>query len=101
MLDRNYRCREGEIDLIAVTRETLVFCEVKTLVARGASNRGPAYPLESVTPVKRSQVRRLARVWMAERGAGLRGRQPRFDAIGVLISPGGRLLALEHLESAW
>jgi putative endonuclease len=104
VLERNYRCREGEIDLIAASRETLVFCEVKTLVARGLPRRGPAHLLESVTPSKRAQVRRLARGWLAEHRHGtLLARRPnvRFDAIGVLLAPDGSLLALEHVPSAW
>src|SRR5919198_1382450 len=63
LVARNYRAREGEIDLVAAGHSTLVFCEVKTIVAR-AGSRGPAYPLEAVGPAKRRQVRRLARVWL-------------------------------------
>jgi putative endonuclease len=104
VVERNYRRREGEIDLIAVSRDTLVFCEVKTLVARPPPRRGPAHLLEPVTPSKRSQVRRLARAWLAERRHGRlldRRREVRFDAIGVLLAPDGRQLALEHVPSAW
>jgi putative endonuclease len=103
VVERNYRTREGEIDLIACGRGALVFCEVKTLVARGRPARGPASPLEGVGPAKRAQVRRMARAWLAER-AGLTpagSRSVRFDAIGVVLSPAGALVALEHLEAAF
>ena len=67
IVERNYRTREGELDVIARRGETLVFCEVKTLVARRPGGRGPAYPLESVRHAKRTKIRRLARAWMGER----------------------------------
>jgi putative endonuclease len=104
LVDRNYREREGEIDLIAAGRSTLVFCEVKTTVARAGSLRGLAYPLEAVGPAKRRQVRRLARMWLAQRSAGGPARgchDIRFDAIGVLISARGEVLELEHVENAF
>jgi putative endonuclease len=102
VIERNYRTREGEIDLIARRGETLVFCEVKTLIARDARERGPAYPLESVRTGKRTQVRRIARSWIAEQAGANRGwHSARFDAIGVLLSPAGKLVRLEHVEGAF
>lgn len=104
VLERNYRTREGEIDLIVLSGTTLVFCEVKTLVARSQVVRGPAYPLEAVGPAKRRQVRRIARCWLAERLSvrhALRFRDIRFDAIGVLVSPSGKPLRLERVEAAF
>ena len=105
ILARNYRTREGEIDLIACRRRTLVFCEVKALVSRrrGPAS-GPASPLEGVGPAKRIQVRRIARSWLAEDNPGpgaRRWRELRFDAIGVLLSPTGRTERLEHVENAF
>ena len=101
VLERNYRTREGEIDLIAARDGTLVFCEVKTLVARpGGPSSGPATPLEAVGPAKRAQVRRVARVWLAGQGS-LPARAVRFDVVGVLLSPAGRLLEVAHLEDAF
>ncbi len=101
IVERNYRTREGELDVIARRGETLVFCEVKTLVARRPGGRGPAYPLESVRHAKRTKIRRLARAWMGERSGTVPFRTVRFDAIGVTLSPGGRLLGMEHIESAF
>jgi putative endonuclease len=103
---RNHRTRAGEIDLIARRGGTLVFCEVKALVARrGGRGVGPAFPLEAVGPAKRAQVRQLARSWLAERDesdrAARRFRELRFDAIGVLVTPAGELLHLEHVEAAF
>jgi len=105
VLERNYRRREGELDLIARRGGTLVFCEVKTLVARSRpGRRGPAHPLEAVHPHKRAQIRRLARAWLADRGASgvARGcRDVRFDAIGIVVTPAGRLVRLDHVEGAF
>jgi putative endonuclease len=102
IIQRNYRTREGEIDLVARRAETLVFCEVKTLVAREDATRGPSYLLEAIGAMKRAQVRRIARAWIAEHAsANRRWRSARFDAIGVLLSPAGKLLRLEHVEGAF
>jgi putative endonuclease len=104
IVERNYRTREGEIDLIALADDTLVFFEVKTLVAREGPRRGPVHPLEGIRPEKRRQVRRIARVWLAERlkvQHALRFRDIRFDAIGVLLSPSGKPLRLERVEAAF
>ena len=105
IVERNFRTRNGEIDLIAARRGTLAFCEVKTLIARRAPPAsGPANPVESVGPAKRIQVRRMARAWLAEGGDGNRPprhHSVRLDVIGVLLAPDGTLLRLEHLESAF
>jgi putative endonuclease len=104
LIECNYRTREGEIDLIALAGRTLVFVEVKTLLARPVPTRGPVFPLEGIRPTKRLQVRRIARSWLAQRRAA--GSLPRFtdirfDAIGVSLSPAGDILQLEHLAAAF
>lgn len=100
ILARNFRTRYGELDLVAADEHSLVFCEVKTRVARGSS--GPAGPLDAIGPAKRGRVRRMAAQWFAqEERERPRANVVRFDAIGVVLSPGGRLLALEHLEDAF
>jgi putative endonuclease len=101
VLERNFRTRHGELDLVASGAGALVFCEVKTRIAVGSGD--PFAPLRSVGSSKRRQVRRLAREWLAARAGQERPRPDglRFDAIGVTLSPGGRLLELEHLEAAF
>jgi putative endonuclease len=104
VVERNFRTREGELDIIAQRDGMLVFCEVKTVVARNGRRGGPAFALEAVGPAKRAQVRRLARAWIAERPRSMRvkGRPgARFDAIGVVLSPAGALVRLDHLEAAF
>lgn len=96
LVERNFRTRFGELDIIAVKGSVLVFCEVKT-------RRQSSYwrdPLESVHPRKRQQLRRIAGQWLAQRSA--RGaKQLRFDVIGVTVDAQGRLLRLDHLEAAF
>jgi putative endonuclease len=81
VLSRNWRVREGEIDLVARRDRTIVFCEVKT-------RRGDAFgtPAEAVTPRKQARVRKLALRWLADEGA--RADVLRFDVASV--KPDGR-----------
>jgi putative endonuclease len=101
VLERNYRNRYGEVDLVALGRGALVFCEVRTHLA--GSVRGPATPLESIGNTKRRQVREMARHWMRERNVPprVRAARMRFDAIGVVLDSRGRLVALDHIEDAF
>jgi putative endonuclease len=96
ILDRNYRTRWGELDIIACDEHQIVFCEVKCRIA----NRAGRDPLESVHTAKRAQVRRMAGRWLNERRHPRVG-DLRFDAIGVTLSPDGELLRLDHLEAAF
>jgi putative endonuclease len=98
---RNYRVREGEIDLIVARGRVLAFCEVKTLVDRGGPARGPANPIESVGHRKQTQVRRMARTWLAAQEGGVGAAELRLDVIGVVLSPAGELIRLEHIEGAF
>jgi putative endonuclease len=97
ILDRNFRNRWGELDIVAWDGETLVFCEVKTRQSTAAR----ADPLESVRHGKRTQVRRMAAQWLVQRRERPHAQELRFDAIGVTLDPAGRLLRLDHLEGAF
>ena len=98
VIDRNFRTRYGELDLVAADRRCLVFCEVKSRVGPA----GGIGPLAAVGPAKRGQVRRMARQWLAERGdRGPRPPQMRFDAIGITLDRHGRVIDLDHLEGAF
>ena len=98
ILERNFRTRYGELDIIAVDRGTLVFCEVRARVGRDAI----AYALESIGPAKRLQLRKMAREWFrlstAERP---HTRATRFDAIAVAMTRDGRVLSIEHVTDAF
>jgi putative endonuclease len=102
VLERNLRTRHGEIDLIVFDGRVLVFAEVKTTRAAPAPRRLEAVPLDWLGPRQRVRIRRLARSWLADPERGHpRATELRFDAVGVVVDGGGRLLALEHLEGAW
>jgi putative endonuclease len=90
VLERNWRCREGEIDIVARDGDVLVVCEVKT-------RRSTAYgsPLEAVTDRKAARQRVLAAKWLAERG--VHPRAVRFDVIGVLAASRGAA-AVQHVR---
>lgn len=107
LVDHNVRWREGELDLIAIDGSTLVFAEVKTLVARGPEGRAAFSPFESIDLRKQRQVRALARRWIVDdlrlrddREAG-KFSLIRFDAFAVSLASSGAVLGIEHLEDAF
>jgi putative endonuclease len=93
----------GELDLIALERDTLVFVEIKT--QRPGARRGPLEPVHAVDRRKQLQVRRLARAWLAAREAGgaarIGHRGIRFDAIGIRLALPGGEPQVEHLRGAF
>jgi putative endonuclease len=93
VLDRNWRCRDGELDLVVRRDATLVFCEVKT---RTSTRFGA--PVEAVTATKQRRLRKLAARWLAEYDT--RGHALRFDVASVTRARGGELM-VEVLESAF
>jgi putative endonuclease len=101
IVGRNFRTRYGELDLVATGEGALVFCEVKTRVA--GSRGGPDGPFDAIGPRKRVKLRKMAGQWLAENASGSRphARDLRFDAIGVTVTPAGRMVALQHLENAF
>jgi putative endonuclease len=97
IVERNYRTRWGELDIVAYDGRILAFCEVKS--RRVAHDRRKAF--EALHTPKRSQVRKMAACWLIERSQRPFANEVRFDAIGVTFSPDGRLLGIEHLEGAF
>ncbi len=89
LLDRNWRCAQGEIDLVLRDGEETVFVEVKT-------RRSVAYghPLEAITVVKLARLRRLAAAWTAAHADAGR---IRIDAVAV-IAPHDAPATIDHLE---
>jgi putative endonuclease len=90
VLARNWRCRVGEIDVVARDGGTLVVCEVKT---RRSTRFGA--PLEAVTPAKAARLRRLAVAYLA--ATGTTGVSVRIDLVGVLLPARGAPL-VEHVR---
>jgi putative endonuclease len=91
--ERNFRTREGEIDIIAEGDGVLAFVEVR---ARRGDAMGTA--AESLTPAKQRRLLALAEAYCQDR-ADLPA-QRRIDVIALDLAPDGRVLSLEHLEGA-
>jgi putative endonuclease len=92
VLERNFRCRGGEIDLIALDGGTLVFVEVKLrrTLARGT-------PIEAVTAIKQARVRKAAQQYL-----GFCGRvfsRIRFDVICIMKTP--KTTDITHMKAAF
>ena len=88
VLARNWRCKEGEIDLVLAKGRTIVFCEVKT-----RSSAAYGVPAEAVTPTKQRRLRILAGQWLAASDA--RAHELRFDVAAILAGQ------LEVIEGAF
>ena len=89
IIARNWRCAEGEIDIVAVKHNTTAIVEVKT-----RSSLMAGHPYEAITALKLARLRRLAGIWVATRD-GHAGNL-RIDAIAIVIRP-GRPASVEHL----
>ncbi|WP_455709389.1 YraN family protein [Kitasatospora indigofera] len=93
ILERNWRCAEGELDIVALDGETLAVCEVKT-----RSERSFQQPTEAIDAVKADRLRRLAERWLAERwpvhfaalaeGVSAPGAGPSFTTAAGVSVPG-------------
>lgn len=90
ILDRNWRCNGGELDIVAVDRRVLVACEVKS---RSGTRYGS--PLEAVGKAKQKRLRGLAVAWINAHGV-------RFDAIRIdvvgLVREGSGGFTIEHIR---
>ncbi len=91
ILERNWRCAEGELDIIAydAPADALVFVEVKT-----KSGPGFGHPLEAITVAKARRLYRLALLWVDDRRR--RARVLRVDGVGVLF--GGQVPEITHVR---
>ena len=90
VLELNWRCPGGEVDLVLGDRAALVVCEVKT-------RRGVRFgdPLEAITPDKARRLRRLAAAYLHQ--CGRSWGQVRIDAVGILW-PDGEMPTLRHVR---
>ena len=92
LVERNYRCAVGEVDLIALDRRVIVFVEVKT-----RSGHGFGTPLEAVQPRKQRKMIQAAQFFLTQKK--LHQRDARFDVVGISW-PGGQPV-VEHIENAF
>ena len=89
VVSRNWRCKEGELDLVVRQARTIVFCEVKS-----RSSTAFGAPVEAVNREKQARLRRLAARWL-EDAAPVRPKEIRFDVASVLAGE------IEVLEGAF
>ena len=90
LLDRNWRCAAGELDIVAERAGIVAVCEVKT---RRSLRFGS--PLEAVTGEKAQRLRRLAAQWLASKGTTRA--DVRIDVISVLVDDAG-FTHVQHIE---
>jgi len=90
LLERNWRCDAGEIDLVLRDGDVLVVCEVKT---RSSLRYGT--PHEAVTDIKVARLRRLASLWLSERGVAVR--DVRIDLVAIVRPRRGASL-VDHVR---
>jgi len=93
IVERNWRCPIGEIDLVAEKDGALIFVEVRT---RRGSERGT--PQESVTPAKQAKLIELAQTYCQQTKGD--DRDWRIDVVAVEMSPRGELLRIDVIENA-
>jgi putative endonuclease len=90
ILDRNWRCADGELDIVAAERQVLVVCEVKT-----RSGTGFGTPLEAAGRAKQRRLRRLAVAWL--NAYGVRFASIRIDVVGLVMTGTGEF-TIEHVR---
>ncbi len=98
IVDRNWRCCDGEIDIVAIDRGVLAIIEVKT---RSSTAFGD--PAQAVTRAKAARLRRLAARWLTDRRQSISAEywpEVRFDVVCVLVNPRGRP-SVRHLKGAF
>jgi putative endonuclease len=96
LVEANHRTRFGEIDLVMLDEDALVFVEVKSRRAHR-----PAAVWDALDDRKRRQVRRMARAYLHDHSDRPTAAAIRFDAVGVVMDARGGLLRLDHLEAAF
>ncbi len=89
VIDRNWRCPAGEVDVVFLDGETLVLCEVKT---RTTDAKGT--PEAAVTPQKQRRIARIATAYLAD--AASEPCQVRFDVISIRVLAEDRALLRHH-----
>jgi putative endonuclease len=98
IIDRNYRTRFGELDIIARQGDTVAFIEVKARI-----DKSHGEPFEAVTWRKQGRIRRVAEAWLManERDENYRDCVYRFDVVSILLDSRGGARVYEHIIDAF
>ena len=94
IVDANYQCRWGEVDLIALDGSVWVFVEVRTRRSAGYGS-----PEESVTPSKARRLTLTAQDFLRQRVAASANLEWRIDLVAIRLGPNRRVLSINHLEN--
>jgi putative endonuclease len=92
IVERNFRCDLGELDVVARRGDLIVFCEVKSRRSDRWGN-----PAEAVGALKQLRIRKLAGRWLADRR--VRAKDIRFDVVSVVFESGGT--RVDHYPGAF
>ncbi|CAM3066848.1 YraN family protein [Paenibacillus taichungensis] len=95
ILKRNWRCRRGEIDIVASREDMIIFIEVRS--RSGTAQYGT--PQESVDIRKMQQVRATASVYLQMTGET--NHQIRFDVFAVMLDKAGEIVSIDHIMNAF
>ena len=93
VVDRNWRCDQGEIDLVLRDGRDLVVCEVKTRRSKAFGE-----PIEAITRAKLARLRRLAGRWLAEHEVSCGG--VRLDVVALHLDPATETYQVRHVAGA-
>lgn len=92
IVERNWRCRHGEVDLIVQRGELVAFVEVKT-----RKGRAMGAPEEALTQRKAKKLMQLGQLYVAEKNLDV---DWRIDLVAVELDQSGKLLRCEHIPNA-
>lgn len=92
ILDRNWKCAYGEVDIVAEEDGFIVFVEVKT-----RNNITSGFPSESITPKKRAKYENIALAYLASHSC--QNAQIRFDVISIVVLHGEKALLRHHINA--
>ena len=93
VIERNFSCRAGELDIIAKDKDIFVFVEVRSVRDSLFHN-----PLDSITPKKIERLRTLAQIWLKK--YNISDAPLRFDAIGIIYKE-GTIHTINHIKDAF
>jgi putative endonuclease len=93
IVERNFRCKGGEVDIVARDGDTVVFVEVKT-----RRNMNYGVPQLALTPFKQRQISKAALTWLAKKRQ--HNAPARFDVIAILLES-NVTYSIEHIRNAF